>query len=739
MLAADLTIVARHRQCESAKLTNSIRGDLDWIVMKALEKDRTRRYDTANGLATDIARHLNNEPVVARPPTNLYRFQKLVRRNKLAFAAASAVLAALILGLGVSTWMFFKEKHARQRAVAAEKNANAEASKSQQVAQFLKDMLKGVGPSVALGRDTTMLREILDKTAERVSKDLTNQPDVQVELRDTLTGIYRELGLYKQMEEMARETLRLSRARLGEEHRAVADALGQLGEAMARLGNLDQAETMHREALAMRRKLLGNEHTDVAGSLNRLANVLHDQGKLAEAEAVYREALVMRRKLLGNEHNEVAGSLDSLASVLRDQGKLAEAESRHREALAMTKKLLGNEHPDVAMTLNNLAIVLEKQSKLAEAETMHREVLAMWRKLLGNEHPDVAGSLNNLANVLRGQGKLAEAETMHREALAMWRKLLGNEHPRVATSLYNLATVLGRQGNLAEAETMHREALVMWKKLGNERPHVALSLNNLANVLRDQGNLPEAETMYREALAMRRKLLGNEHPDVATSLRDLEEVLYRQAKYAEAEPLYREHLQSKPTLGDATDDKDVGTSASLGRLLADWAWAERSRSAGFSPLRPGDGSAVKRTEVRAPHEMAREAERLLRDCLAIRLRGTNSTHWRVDDVRCRLGGALLSMAVTDAALTAEARQTKLNEAESLLLEGNEALQRSKSADRKYKRDALERLVHLYEAWDELAPNTGKSTQAAKWKTKLADFDSAEIQKKAVAPKPQPPR
>src|SRR2546429_2306820 len=120
MLDADLTVVAQRRHAEAPKLINLLRGDLDWIVMKALEKDRTRRFETANGLAMDIQRYLNNEPVTARPPSNLYRFQKLVRRNKTAFAAVGAVAAALVIGLGLSLYMFIQERHARQRAVAAE-------------------------------------------------------------------------------------------------------------------------------------------------------------------------------------------------------------------------------------------------------------------------------------------------------------------------------------------------------------------------------------------------------------------------------------------------------------------------------------------------------------------------------------------------------------------------------------------------------------------------------------------
>jgi len=557
------------------ELINLVRGDLDWIVMKALEKDRARRYDTANDLMADIQRHVHNEPVAARPPSASYRFQKLVRRNKIAFAATSAVVAALIIGLGLSTWLFLREKAARQRAVAAEQKAKTEASKNQQVAQFLKDMLQGVGPSVALGRDTTMLREILDKTADRVGKDLTNQPEVQVELRATLAWTYDKLGLYKQMEDIARETLWLSRSQLGEQHPAVADALGQLGVAMASLGQLGEAETLNRESLAMRKKLLGNEHPDVANSLENVAAVLLQQGKLAEAETVIRESLAMRRKLLGNEHSDLADSLNNLAVVLRDQGKFAEAESLFRESLAMTRKLMGDEHPSVATSLNNLAGVLQKQNKPAEAETMQRDALARQTKLLGNEHPDVANSLNGLAIVLREQGKLAEAETMERESLATTRKLFGNEHPSVANSLDTLALVLQGQGKLAEAETMQRDALAMRRKLlGNEHPKVATSLNDLAIVLESQGKLAEAETINREALAIRRKLLGNEHPAVATSLGGLTRILLVEGKFTEAEPPAREFLAIREKM--LPDDPRTFNARSMlgGSLLGQKKYAE---------------------------------------------------------------------------------------------------------------------------------------------------------------------
>ena len=217
MVRGELTTTANRRQTEPPKLVHAVRGDLDWIVMKALEKDRARRYETANGPASDLKRHLGNEPVVARPPSSLYRFQKMVHRNKLAFAAAGAVLFALLLGLGICTWSLVNERQVRLRAVAAQREqtrlrneAKTEAVKSQQVAQFLKDMLNGVGPSVALGRDRKMLREILDKTVERVGKELTNQPEVEIELGKTLSAVYCDLGLWNQVEATARRNLELA-------------------------------------------------------------------------------------------------------------------------------------------------------------------------------------------------------------------------------------------------------------------------------------------------------------------------------------------------------------------------------------------------------------------------------------------------------------------------------------------------------------------------------------------------
>jgi serine/threonine protein kinase/Tfp pilus assembly protein PilF len=621
-----------------SKFVNLINPDLETICLKCLQKDPQKRYGSAEALADDLDCFLRDEPIRARPIGPTARLWRWCRRKPglAGLATSTAVLLlAVLTGSSIAAYRINRE---RQRAEQNAKEAKQNAARSEQVAQFLKDMLNGVQPSVALGRDTTMLREILDKTAERLAKDLKNQPAVEAEIRDTVGNVYFTLGDYTNAEAMCREALALQKKLHGEEDPRVADAVNALACVLGYQGKYAESEALSNEALEMYRKLLGREHQKVAEALINLAKACDDQGKHAKAEALFREALAMQRELLGNERPEVAESLGSLGGVLYSSGKYAEAETLSREALALRRKILGNEHPQVAKSLNNLAIVLDAQGKTAEAEAMLREALAMRKKLLGDAHPEVANTLRNLAAVMSEKGKLAEAEAMLREALAIERKRLGDAHPLVASTLGLLATLLDQEHKYAEAEVLCREALVLQEKsIGNEHPDVAISLQNLAVFLAHQGKHSEAEALYREALAMHKKLLGEEHPGVAHTLRNLAVELEKQGKDA-------------------------------------------------------------------------ESERVQREALAMRKKLLGIEHWAVRDSTEKLVEVLC-------------KQGKYAEAETLLLERNEQLQQSKSADLKSRRGALERLVRFYEAWDAAAPNTNKSAEAEKWKKNLEAFNA----------------
>jgi tetratricopeptide (TPR) repeat protein len=340
--------------------------------MKCLEKDRARRYETANALAMDLARHLNNEPVTAAAPSAAYRAQKFIRRNTAALAVAGSMVLLLSAGLVVSTWQAV-------RATRAERQAKAEASKSQQVAQFLKDVLEGVGPSKAKGRDTTMLKEILEKTTERVGKDWKNQPEIEAELRSILGEVYRALGDYERAEEMQRKALDLWRKLFGNEHLEVARALTSLGLVVQSRQRPAEAESLQREAVAVFTRLLGDEHAEVATALNNLASALGDEGKLEEAERLHRRVVALRTRLLGPKHELLAGSLGNLGLVLQYEGRSAEAEPLLREAAAMLTELLGRENELVATELNNLALRVPRHKSTAGSGVLpHRSAVNDW-------------------------------------------------------------------------------------------------------------------------------------------------------------------------------------------------------------------------------------------------------------------------------------------------------------------------------------------------------------------------
>ena len=458
MLAGELTTTAQRRQTEPPKLIHLVRGDLDWIVMKALEKNRARRYETANSFAADIQLHLNNEPVGACPPGNVYKFQKLVRRNKFIFLAAGAVFAALIIGLGVATWMFFQEQQARQQTEAERERAVIEAAKSRQVAHFLQDMLQGVGTEKALGRDTAMLQEIMAQTRQRLDNELNGQPEVEAELRRTLADIYLQLGDYPNAETEYRQTLRLEESIPGNDATNVMQSVNALAEIMIRRGESSEVEPMIREELARSQKLFGPVHPAVATSLHDLAEVLWERGDLAGADAMQRQALAQWRQFHDPKDTSIA--LNDLGLVLVDRGDLSGAEPLFRESQEILNKMnLPPGHPALVMAWNNLALALWYQGDLAGAEAINRKDLEMDRKLYRDGSPDTAAVLNNLAAVLRDRGDFAAAEPLQRESLAMVEKIMGRQDPHVAIARNNLAILLRRRGAAAGNVGILREAL----------------------------------------------------------------------------------------------------------------------------------------------------------------------------------------------------------------------------------------------------------------------------------------
>jgi serine/threonine protein kinase len=533
MAKDELTTTAARRQTEAPRLLQQVSGDLDWIVMKCLEKNPAGRYATANGLVMELQRYLNCEPVLARRPTGAYRLQKLVRRHRFTFTAIGAVFLALLLGLAIATVQYVQQRKARERA-------DIEAKKSRAVADFLEFILQGVGPSDAQGRDTSLLRDIMQKTVLKARTELTNQPEVEAELYFTIGKVYWELGDYTRAEPLQRRAVELQEKVHGRNSLRVAGPLADLGLTLQWENKLAEAERVQRESLAIRQQLLGKRNAEVARALGDLAIVLYAQDKLTESEGVQREALKIRRELLGNVHADVAIGLHNLAALLMREGKFDEAESMQREALAIHQQLPDDDPRRLADVLNNLGSNLSSRGKLAEAEQVQREALAIYLKLLGEQHPDVATCLNNVGNIARMRGNLAEAEAVHRRALQIRTNAFGPENLAVAISITELARVLVGQGDVKQAEQLHRQALEMRRKLaGPTHPLVALSLEFLARLLLAEGRAAEAEPPARECVVLRQ----NELPEdwLAFNAKSLlGGVLLALNRPSEAEPALRE-------------------------------------------------------------------------------------------------------------------------------------------------------------------------------------------------------
>ncbi len=483
--------VAAHRDTEPKKLSSQLRGELDWIVMKALEKDRQRRYETASGLAMDIQRFLAGEPVSAAPPSVGYRFRKFVRRHRAAVTAAGLVAAALVAAVVGISWQ------ARE--------ARAQRDKAERVADFMAEMLRGVEPGVARGRDTTMLTEMMNAAAARVERgELARAPEAELELRGTIGTAFRELALYDEAAKMLEPAVPLARSLHSGDSAVTAEAVEGLAQLLNDRGELEAAEPLYREALAMDQRLFPGDSPRVATDLNNLSQVLDDKGDLAAAEPLQRQALEMRRRLYPGDHEDLAESLNNLAHVVSARGDLPGAIALFREALAMSRRLYPGDHPRVAGGLNNLSVMLRNSGDLAGAEPLARETLEMRRRLFPGDHPYVATGLNNLALILQERGDLGGAEALFRESLAMRRRLYPEGHVSIATDLNNLAGLLLERHEPQAAEPLYREAVELYERTqGAGFWRTGIARSGLGRSLTALGRFATAE---RELLAGERIL-----------------------------------------------------------------------------------------------------------------------------------------------------------------------------------------------------------------------------------------
>ena len=447
----ELTAMAMRHQCEPHKLVHLLRGDLDWIVMKALDKDRARRYETANGLAMDLTRFVNHEPVLARPPGNLYRFRKMVRRHALAFSAATVVAVALLVGLGVAVAALVQEREARFRAQAAERTARSEAAKSDQLTHFLGRTLRGTEPAMAMGRDVTILREVVEETEANLGQELKGQPEAEANLRAILGNIFMNLLDVPRAETNLRIAVDLQRQVHGATNQQVVTAMCQLAHMVWLQGRYVEAGDLYQTALGMSRRLFGEENSNTLAALQGFAITRALAGAHSEAEPIYRQILAAEGRLYGTNSEPVARTSCNLGESLCSVGCYAEAEAYFRHALAIYQVQPGNQHfVDTAYALEHLSSARAGQNRHVEAEAALREAVEIRRRVFRPVDPALIGSLRSFAADFRTEGKLAEAEALVRAALALAHKHWPNDPKQWRACEEDLAGILNLEEKPAE-------------------------------------------------------------------------------------------------------------------------------------------------------------------------------------------------------------------------------------------------------------------------------------------------
>ena len=551
--------VARRRHTDPASLARELRGDLDWITLKALEKDRTRRYASASEFAADLRRHLADEPVVARPASVLYRTRKFVRRHQ-GGVAAGIVALLLLVAFGAAMAV-------QSARVAAERDvATRERDRAARVSAFLVSLFEASDPDRSKG-ERVSARQLLDLGRQRLASELRDEPQTRAALLHTIGRVYRVLDLNDDAEAVLADALEVRKSATGGDRADLADTMNELARVYVARGDVGRAGAMDQEILRLRREVFGAEHIKVAQSIQNLGTDAFSRGQYAEAEKRYREAEAMARRV-GADADAVVMQVN-IAAALINQGRLVEAVDVLRPATAELSRTLGVEHTRTQGAMSNLGGALNRTGQYEEAEKLMREIVRVRRKLLGPDHFDVAVALYNLGNALEGQGRFAEAEQVLTESVAINRKARREPHLQNAWALADLALAQRYLGKYAEAERNYRAAIEIFDAAPNSPPgSVAFAWDGLGGVFYERGRVEEAEKAFRRALAIRQAAGEGPWHGMAESKELLAMALCERGGHEEGEGLARDALAIRQKSTPAVTVRSAFAEAVLGRCLA---------------------------------------------------------------------------------------------------------------------------------------------------------------------------
>jgi serine/threonine protein kinase len=690
----ELATIAANRQMEPVKLARLLRGELDWIVMKCLEKDRTRRYQTANALARDLERYLNNEPVEAGPPSATYRLQKLAQRHRKIIVTAGAFVILLIAGTIISAVEAFRATRAEDRAVAA---GNAEGKRRQEAEAQRERAVQAEGEAVAvldffrtkvlaaarpqgqdggLGTDITV-RAAVQAAETEIGRTFADQPAVEAAIRYTLGQTYLYLGDPKRAILHLKRARELRNAKLGADHPATLTVMNDLAMAYQEAGRASDAVRLMKETLTLQRARLGADHPETLNSMNNLAAAYFAAGQVAEAGKLWEGTLALMKGNLGRDHPETLRTMQNLAVAYHDSGRLEKAIPLYRETLELQQTKLGPDHPDTLSTTNGLAMAYRFDGRVSEALPLFEETLKLRKAKLGADHPDTLWSMANVATTYQIVGRRADALRLFENTVKLQKAKLGPDHPDTLVSTTNLAEVFRVAGRVDDALPLLQSTLKFQKsKLGLDHPDTLTTMNALALAFQAADRPADALPLAQETLRMRKKKLGPDHPHTLASMDTLALAFQKATRRDDAIHLFEETRMIKASKLGADHPE---TLKSMHHLAVAYDEA-----------------------MQFP-----KAQALFVDALAGRQRKLGPEHPDTLDTLSRLGNNLLE-------------QGDYAKAEPLLQEAYGGLGKLESqlgaVGQRRRREAAQRLATLYAKW-------GKPDRAKEWSKKLAQAES----------------
>jgi tetratricopeptide (TPR) repeat protein len=563
-----LPSIAAMRNIEPKKLTGMVTGELDWIVMKCLEKDRNRRYETAGGLAMDVQRYLQGDTVLACPPTAWYRFRKFVHRNRVGLATLATMIAILVAGTGISIWQAVRatnaqrladgrlveletanaatskaldeSKAAQNKTEAALTEAKEQRQEADAVSNFISQVLRLPDPQQA-GPDVKIV-DALKIAEDELDQGFEGSDRVKGRLLRSLAATYMQMGAPEKalpVFKKALETLQKS----GENDRETLLCMTDLGLSHRVMGQLDEAIPLLDQSLKLARDKFGNEDLDTALFISNLADAYRDVAKFDKAIALGEEALAIRRAKSGPSDHETILSMSNLAQTYQAAG-------RHKDALPMLEEVLKlrraekeTDYPALIAAMNNVVFVYRFAGEYQKAIPLGVEALGLAQEKLGPDAYFTLLVMSNLGSTYASNGQFKEAIPLLQKVLEVRTAKLGPNHPTVILTKNNLAMTLRTAGRPKEAVPLLEEVVQARRAdPGVGRPETILAINNLASALADVDRLPEALPLFEEAAELGQKVLPANHPDAMFYRANLADVYRELNQLDKAVKIFKEVL-----------------------------------------------------------------------------------------------------------------------------------------------------------------------------------------------------